>query len=110
MDVSKSHASTNGKLQQVGFMKLFLLIFLSLLLFSCQQEQNIKSSAGTSADYDFNKKVNSVSAKDDFSDLKKEDDESCETEEEISKKLAAPKQEAFQLQGGDSGCEVDGHK
>ncbi|WP_127715022.1 hypothetical protein [Halobacteriovorax sp. HLS] len=91
-------------------MKVVLFFLVSIFILSCQQEGGSKVTSDKVKDYDFSKKSNSISATDDFSDLKKEDDESCETEEEISKKLAAPKQEAFQLQGGDSGCEVDGHK
>lgn len=91
-------------------MKIVLFFLISVTLFSCQQESNSKSEPKKIENYDFTKKSNSVSATDDFSDLKKEDDESCDTEEEVTKKLAAPKQEAFQLQGGDSGCDVEGHK
>lgn len=49
-----------------------------------------------------------VKTEDDFSDLK-EQDESCDTEEDLEKKIEeqAKKQEAFKLQGGDGGCEVN---
>lgn len=86
--------------------KLFLI---SLILFvSCNKEEQVVTPK-KQVEYDFSKNSNSVSAQssDDFSDLKKLDDESCETEEEIKEKLVKPKQEAFQLQGGDSGCDIN---
>lgn len=72
---------------------------------SCNKEEKVVLS-NSNVDYDFTKSANSVSVKDDFSDLKKLDDESCETEEEIKEKLVRPKQEAFKLQGGDTGCDI----
>lgn len=90
-------------------MKKFLVLISLLYLVSCQKEEApapVKRSQAP-AEYDFTKKgTHSQKANDDFSDLKKKDDESCDTEEEITKKLAEPKQEAFQLQGGDTGCDV----
>ncbi len=79
---------------------------------ACQKEEVKTQSVQKSDKYDFAKKVNSHSQKltDDFSDLKKKEDEACDTEEEITKKLAKPKQEVFQLQGGDSGCDVEGEE
>ncbi|CBW27585.1 putative exported protein [Halobacteriovorax marinus SJ] len=95
-------------------MKKFFLLF-TLLLVSCNKEAPIASKSVNSVkketpNYDFSKKSNSMAVKDDFSDLKKVDDESCETEEELKEKLAKPKQEAFQLQGGDTGCDVSAAK
>jgi len=92
-----------------------ILVLISLLIFvSCQKEQKLPpvKRSQAPAQYDFSKKnTKSQNASDDFSDLKKKkEDESCDTEEEITKKLAEPKQEAFQLQGGDSGCDVDGEE
>lgn len=92
-------------------MKILSLILFLFLLTSCQSEEQkvIPQKKIQKSNYDFNAKSNSLNSSDDFSDLKKKDDESCDTEEEVTKKLAEPKQEAFQLQGGDSGCEVDAH-
>ncbi|GEM_PF-4063802 len=82
------------------------IILLSLFIFiSCNKEENVVLNS-PNVEYDFTKTGNSVSMKDDFSDLKKLDDESCETEEEIKEKLVKPKQEAFKLQGGDTGCDI----
>lgn len=81
------------------------IILLSLLIFvSCNKEEVIPVK--TNVQYDFTKNENSMAANDDFSDLKKMDDESCETEEEIKEKLVKPKQTAFKLQGGDTGCDI----
>lgn len=94
-------------------MNLKILVLISLLFVSCNKDEDVATpnrKAPEVNNYDFNAKSNSLDKKDDFSDLEKKDDESCDTEEEITKKLAKPKQEAFQLQGGDSGCDVTGHE
>jgi hypothetical protein len=91
--------------------KQIIFLFTLFLFLSCQEEKKNErpvSKQNTASSYDFNAKSNSMKAKDDFSDLKKKDDESCDTEEEIAEKLAKPKKEAFQLQGGDTGCDVTG--
>lgn len=82
----------------------FLLLSLFLLV-ACQQEKNSTSLPISKA------AVSKVAIGDDFSDLKKEDDESCDTEEDLKKKLEADiekqkKGEAVQLQGGDPDCAV----
>jgi hypothetical protein len=90
-------------------MNFKIILIISLIFVSCNKEE-IKSSTPvsekSSASYDFNAKSNTLEKKDDFSDLKKKEEEACDTEEEITKKLAKPKQEPFQLQGGDTGCDV----
>ncbi len=87
-------------------MKKTILISL-LILISCNKEETkVVEASKPQPHYDFSKNANSVSVKDDFSDLKKKVDESCDTEEEIKEKLVKPKQEAFKLQGGDTGCDI----
>ena len=84
------------------------IILLSLLFLAACNSEAPKKKVETKKSYpkyDFSKNSNSVSAEDDFSDFKEMDDESCDTEEEIKEKLAKPKQEAFKLQGGDTGCD-----
>lgn len=87
-------------------MKTLLISALILLglLTSCQSEEN---SATTQTPIDA---VSSPATQkgEDFN-LKKDDDESCDTEEDLEKKLEEAKKkpnEAFKLQGGDAGCEV----
>ena len=86
-------------------MKIIILGFLVLLsLFSCQEKgspsssshQNIKSSATSSS-----------IVKDEFTDLKKEDEkEGCSSEEDIEKALLKKqKAEDFKL-GGDTDCTI----
>lgn len=71
-----------------------LLFILSLLLFfvSCEESKTVEPSSS----------VNAASGlQDDFSDLKKNEDENCDLEEE---KIDTSK--PFKLQGGDTDCEV----
>ncbi len=92
-------------------MKTIIVLLTSLFIFSCQKEEvSVAKTIVPSVNYDFNSKSNSLKSGDDFSDLKKKGDESCDTEEEITKKLARPKQEAFKLQGGDTGCDIEGQE
>ena len=93
-------------------MNFKIFFILSLIIVSCNKEDKalVPVKNTTPKSYDFNAKSNSLERKDEFSDLKKKDDEACDSEEEITKKLAKPKQEAFQLQGGDTGCDVSGHE
>ena len=87
-------------------MKKIILLSL-LILAACNSESTQKKVETKKAhpQYDFTKNSNSVSPEDDFSDFKEMSDESCDTEEEIKAKLVKPKQEAFKLQGGDTGCD-----
>ena len=91
-------------------MKILEIILILLFLTSCNKEEAsipVATDVGTSKKtYDFNANSNSLEEKDDFKDLEKKEDEACDTEEEITKKLSNPKQEVFQLQGGDTGCDV----
>jgi hypothetical protein len=87
---------------------IFLFTFLSLVLgaclLGCNKEAKSKSSAVAPVS------GNSMSSSDDFSDLEKQKkDESCDTAEDLEKKIVekAKKQEAFKLQGGDPGCATD---
>ncbi len=87
-------------------MKLSIILFSLLFLFSCQQTESSMSKSSSIPGQD--QSSLQAKAEDDFSDLK-EKDESCDTEEDLEKKIEeqAKKQEAFKLQGGDEGCEVN---
>ena len=82
---------------------LIIILFLS----ACQKEEVVKIN--DKADKYFSNNIqaqNANSLEDDFSDLKKVDDESCEDEEAIEKKLVETKK-AFKLQGQkDEDCQV----
>ena len=82
---------------------LIIILFLS----ACQKEEVEK--VNHKADKYFSNNIqaqNANSLEDDFSDLKKVDDESCEDEEAIEKKLVETKK-AFKLQGQkDEDCQV----
>ncbi len=87
-------------------MKFFLSTFVLLAFINgCQPANQSESTVSVQP-----QEGNALQAKteDDFSDLK-EKDESCDTEEDLEKKIEeqAKKQEAFKLQGGDGGCEVN---
>ena len=86
------------------FFKLILIAF-SLILFSCNKEESSLPSNSTSS----SSALSSANDPNDFSDLEKKDDESCDTTEDLEKKIEekAKKQEAFKLQGGDEGCSTD---
>lgn len=76
-------------------------IFLVALLFGCQPNEE-KSSVNSTRDA----QSSQAKVEDDFSDLE-EKDESCDTEEDLEKKIEeqAKKKEVFKLQGGDGGCD-----
>lgn len=84
-------------------MRLLLKLSLILLIVSCQQENTSKTVAqdGVSG-----AASSAVSGAQNIDFDKKKDDEACDTEEDLEKQIEAAKkkQEAFQLQGGDSGC------
>ncbi len=90
--------------------KILFLILVSLLS-SCNdnsglvKESTSKVSSGISSS--ITKK--SMSGEDDFSDLEKKKDESCDTAEDLEAKIEEKikTQEAFKLQGGDPGCTTD---
>ena len=93
-------------------MKWFILI--CILLTGCHQESSPRKAVQAQP---LNKILESTNehsvAKEDFSDLKKENDESCDSEEELEEKLkkqieeSKKEQKAFQLQGTtDPGCEI----
>ena len=88
-------------------MKLILLV---LLLAGCMEKEtpsinNTLTTAGIAT---------SNSKEDDFSDFKKKDDESCDGEEDIHKKiqekLKKEPAKAFKLQGGEADCAIDAAK
>lgn len=82
---------------------LIFILFIATSLFGCQKEET--QAAATSADG-----VSSAALSDTKDPLfEKEDDESCDTEEDLEKKIeqAAKKKEAVSLQGGDSGCDIN---
>jgi len=88
-------------------MKILWITFLFIFI-SCQKEE-AKQEVAT-PDYAFDKKE-AVQAQNpahadhgDKYDFDKKKDESCDTEEKLEKKIVRPKQKAFKLQGGDSGC------
>ena len=81
-----------------------VLLKLLVLISSCQSEEKTVTAPAS---------IDGVSSPampkgEDFN-LEKEDDESCDTKEDLEKKLEEAKKkpnEAFKLQGGDAGCEV----
>jgi hypothetical protein len=90
-------------------MKNYLFLF-SIFIFGCQQTKMENTTTETFPNEGVSHSSNQLQAqvKDDFSDLKK-DDESCDTQEDLEKKIEeqARKKQAFQLQGGDEGCVVE---
>ncbi len=81
----------------------FLILILSSLFFSCQKEEQIVDTQAASTTIPIDKEEKDPL----FAETEK--DESCDTEEDLEKKIeeAAKKKEAFSLQGGDSGCAVN---
>lgn len=92
-------------------LKMLVVGLLTLLISSCQQTklENTGEESSTFPDKQLEEESTQLQAKveDDFSDLKQKD-ESCDTEEDLEKKIEeqARKKKAFQLQGGDENCEV----
>ena len=82
--------------------KFLISLFLFCLFFSCQKEKN-KGNLAVKKE-----SVTSQSSSESFDFEDKEKKESCDNEEDIEKELEKAKksQEAFSLQGSDSGCEV----
>ncbi len=82
------------------------LILMLFIVIGCQEQtktvasQDGVSGAATSAP---------IAGSNEIDFEKKEKDESCDTEEDLEKQIeeAKKKQEAFKLQGGDSGCSTD---
>lgn len=87
------------------------LIFLFLIAFtvSCQQETKAPASTTTTGADGVSSAAAQPTNGQDFNFDKKDKDESCDTEEDLEKKIeeAKKKQEAFKLQGNDEGCTVD---
>jgi len=83
----------------------FIWIILVLTFISCKKE---KPSNVSTPEYNFDSKDNSQRAQkpEEKYNFDEKEEESCDTEEELEKKVTKPKQEAFKLQGGDPGCEV----
>lgn len=86
-------------------MKRWLLCIL-IFVCSCQEENKPKETLTHQTTHELQKS-------DDFSEFQKEDDESCDTEEDLEKKLEAQIEksknegQAMQLQGSsDPGCEI----
>ena len=93
--------------------RVYQTVLLGLLLgfFGCQENKVTEASA-TSTHSSSATATNALGQEDDFSDLKKEDDEACDTEEDLEKEIAeqakkAEQGQAFKLQGGDEGCVVE---
>ena len=84
-------------------MKFFIGIFCLLILSSCTE---VKEKVNVKSNTSFDPSKTSMSTQDNFDDFKKKDDESCEDEEALKKKLIPKKLKAFKLQGGDAGCDV----
>lgn len=74
------------------------IFFIGLiLLIGCQEQKKAAAPVQSAV----------VQSEDDFSDLEKKDDGSCDTTEDLEKKIIEAKKkpkQAFKLQGGDSGC------
>ena len=89
---------------------LFMILFV---LASCNENKEKENNLSASADFNANTTGSSVAAKDDFSDLKKKDDESCEdkTVEDIEKELKKKAEMAqksgtgFSFNSGEPGCD-----
>lgn len=101
-------------------MKLSVLIFCLFLFVSCQQEEQGKSSTATTVSMGTTTSGQAAvsAANDDFSDLKKKDDEGCEDktaediEKELEKKMAEMKKAqeqgkptGFNFNSGEPGCD-----
>ena len=93
-------------------MNKYLSLTVLIILGACQPTtpENTASEETPFPDKGLELESNNLqaTAKDDFSDLEKKD-ESCDTEEDLEKKIEdqARKKQAFQLQGGDEGCVVE---
>jgi biopolymer transport protein ExbD len=82
---------------------LVLMFFWVMIISSCKKEE-VKSPSVPQAEFQFESKASTVQNEDEL--FQKNDDESCETTEEKIEKVVVEKQnEAFQLQGGDTGCD-----
>ena len=100
-------------------MKNLFLIILITSFTSCNSDEQttqavqlnstIPSTAKPKIDPFKSASGNSLKAEDDFSDLKELDkkDESCDSPEEMEKKLLEKAQRPVLLQGGDEGCAVE---
>lgn len=107
----------------MNLQKLILVSVFSLIFTSCQKEEktttvNTIKSDNTIALGATGSSQSAVVGQDDFSDLKKEDDESCDTktaediEKELAKKAAEMKKAAaegkatgFNFNSGEPGCD-----
>lgn len=93
--------------------KLNIIIIVLFILSSCKKEAPSKPVSLQKTAVPTKTVTKKVSvAPDDFSDFKKEDDESCDSEEELLKKqiekAQKAKSQAVKLQGaGDGGCTID---
>lgn len=83
-------------------------LLISLLFFSCVESKKKIAPAPSLEGFS---KESSQKLEDDFSDFKKKD-ESCDSEEEVQKKieekLKKEPTKAFKLQGGEPDCAIDG--
>lgn len=86
--------------------KIFFILGIITSFASCNKEDG---SAQSSLSTQESASSAVSSGTEDFSDLEKKKDESCDTTEDLEKKIEekAKKQEAFKLQGGDPGCTTD---
>lgn len=91
----------------------YLVLMMTVLsLASCKKEEKKVSSpaptkasnaAATGFNDDFS--TTSQSAKEEKDPLFEEKDESCDGTDKLEEKITEKKNEAFQLQGGDTGCD-----
>jgi len=87
----------------------FLIIFVIVLFINaCNQNDTNKTVEQTVSSIAGSGHTPSTGAVDDFSDLKKKEEEGCSAEEEQAKKLMEASKKPFQLQGkkADEDCTV----
>ncbi|MCO4792098.1 MAG: hypothetical protein KC493_00185 [Bacteriovoracaceae bacterium] len=92
----------------------FLAVSLLLFLVSCNKETESPAPVSLQKTKKTTTTTNTgtaINPNDDFSDLKKKDDEHCDSEEELLKKqiekAKKAKEQPIKLQGGDEGCEIN---
>jgi len=115
MALSNDHGIFSWKLQEIKMKYLLVTTLLMFVFTSCNKEEKPKAVSlqkTTAPAKTVTTATGSSAVPDDFSDLKKDDDESCDSEEELLKKQIEKAQKAktqgVKLQGaGDEGCTVD---
>ncbi|MCB9059909.1 MAG: hypothetical protein H6622_00115 [Halobacteriovoraceae bacterium] len=84
-------------------------LFALFLLVSCNKDKvEVSSKIVSNSSSNFSNQIKSeVRNEDDFADLKEKKDAGCEDEQKVEAKLTEKKEEVFQLQGGDTGCDTN---